>query len=139
MYLCIFYILQMVFKPSYCLGESLLLCELVLFHTKVRTDCKTMFNSTKEVDLIWLANLFENLFRLMTKGGGEYFVRFFAEKSSVTCDKEILKMEARQDLPAAAIERGPLIASSSSVATKEGCAVYPALMLLSSFRKRTMY
>lgn len=53
-------------EPAQGLSKGLILRILILRHTEVSPDSKSVSYSTEEVDLIWLPGFNEDVFRLVS-------------------------------------------------------------------------
>lgn len=95
---------------------------------QVGADSEAVRHTAEQVDLPGLASLDQGLLGLVAELGGEDLVDlcFAVDGGSVVVSMKsvsLVIMEGGWDyIPAAAIEKGPLIAPSSSCVTKDGWA-----------------
>lgn len=111
----------MLVEPNNGLAESLLLGPLLGLVVQVTADGEAVSHAAEQVDLPRLTSLDQSLLGLVAELGGEDAVGlcFVLEEFSILKSCGVGKCY----IPAAAMEKGPLIAPSSSWVTKEGCAL----------------
>lgn len=58
--------LKVLVEPSNCLAKCILVRKSNMGFLNVSTHSKTMFNTTEQVDLVWLADFCKNFLGLVT-------------------------------------------------------------------------